>query len=257
MKSAVLILPTYNEVDNIEPLINKILMEAKNIKGWKIDLLVSDSRSPDGTGNVVKKLAKKNPRIHLLTTERGLGVGLIKGFQFAIYKFKPNAIAQLDSDGQIDISVISEMFRGLDEGYNLIIGSRFIKGGIYEQPFLRKSLSLISTFINRLLIGPINLTEFNASARAFTPELFNQIDLDKIPWKERSYIILPAFVNEAIKAGAKYKQVPIICRARIKDKSKNRIVGYMYDMLAYSFECGLQKLGLKIPLFAWSRKFKP
>lgn len=256
MKKLVVLLPTYNEAENIEKMVDRVLKQGESLKNWRVIVLISDSSSPDGTGKIAKQLSKKSPFVYSINVGRGLGVGLIKGFQYAIKYLHPDALAQLDSDGQIDPKVIKLMIDFLDKGYNLILGSRFIKGSVYSLPWLRKLLSYTSIMICRIFIGPLTLTEFNASARAFTPQLFKKMDLNKLPWKERSYIVLPSFVHQAILAGAKYKEVPVTCTSRIGSNSKNRILSYSYDVLTYSLECFVNKLGFNIPIFAFSRKFK-
>lgn len=256
MKKLVVVLPTYNEADSIENMVQRVLEVGKTLKNWSVLILISDSSSPDGTGKIAANLAKKFSSIHYISVGRGLGVGLIKGFQYAVKNLQPDAIAQLDSDGQIDPKVLKCMTKTLDKDYNLVLGSRFIKGGVYNLPLPRKLLSYASTTLCRILIGPINLSEFNASARAFTPQLFNRMNLNKLPWRERSFIVLVAFVHEAILAGAKYKEVPITCNARTTSYSKNRIFSYIYDILTYSLQCFLNHLGLNFPIFTYSRKIK-
>src|SRR5438067_921760 len=92
-------IPTYNEKDNIEACIKSVLAQAKNLEGIDLHVLVSDSHSPDGTGEIVKNLSKTNPRIHYLDVkERGLGVGIVKGHRFAIDKLKADLLGQMDGD---------------------------------------------------------------------------------------------------------------------------------------------------------------
>jgi dolichol-phosphate mannosyltransferase len=105
-------------------------------------------------------------------------------------------------------------------------------------------------------MGPANIKEFTNSARAFTPELFKKIDFSKIPWREQTFIYMPAFVNGAVSAGAKYIEVPLIFKDRAEGYSKNKTINYMYDMLMYVIETRLHKLGIKIPFFMMTHKAK-
>lgn len=255
-KKLVIILPTYNEVLNIKKIVSRVLDQEKKSVGWRYEIIISDSASPDGTGKLADSLAKKNSHIHYIDVEKGLGVGLIKGFNYAVKNLKPDALAQLDADGQIDPEILPKMTKAIDDGNDLVIGSRFMKGSLYTLPFARKFLGLCSSLVCRVLIGPISIHEFTASARAFTPDLYKRINLNKVYWKEKTFIVLPSFLNEAIAVSKKYKEIPLICRRRELSYSKNKIINYTYDIITYSFDCRFKKLGFKYNFFDWSRKFR-
>jgi glycosyltransferase involved in cell wall biosynthesis len=90
-------IPTYCERENIEEVIKKVLSSTKKIPNVDVHILVSDSHSPDKTGEIVKKLSQNNSKIHYLDVkERGLGIGLIKGHRFAIDRLKADVLAQMD-----------------------------------------------------------------------------------------------------------------------------------------------------------------
>lgn len=254
MKKIVVLLPTYNEVDNIEDCVEGVLKQEKEIKGWRVEILIVDGGSSDGTVEKANKLVSKNLRIHLLKVERGLGVGLIKGHLYSIKHLRPQILAQIDSDGQIEYDVLPKLVKTIEIGYNLALGSRFIKGGKNQISLLGRMLSKCSSWFCKIVMGPSDITEFNTLTRAFTPELFKKIRLENLPWKEQTFIIQPAFLNEAILAGAKYKEVPIICRERLKNYSKNKIINYTYDVITYALDAKFKKLGLAIPFFKISRK---
>lgn len=254
MKKIVVLLPTLNEVDNIKNSVEKILKQAKKIAGWKIEILIADSRSSDGTVKVANELALKNSKVHLINVGKGLGVGLIKGHQYSIRHLHPQILAQIDSDGQIEPDVLPKLVKTIEDGYDLVLGSRFIKGGKNQISPLGRFLSHGSSWFCKLIMGPFNISEFNTLTRAFTPELFKKINLEDLPWKEQTFIIQPAFLNEAILAGAKYKEVPIVCKERLKNYSKNKIINYIYDVVTYTLDVRLRKWGIDIPLFKISRK---
>lgn len=256
MKKIVVLLPTYNEVDNIGDSVEGILKQEKKMKGWKIEILIVDSGSLDGTAQVAKKLALKNPKIHTIIVGRGLGVGLIKGHLYTIKHFHPQILAQIDSDGQIEYDVLPKLVKTIKAGYDLALGSRFIKGGKNQISLPGRFFSKCSSWFCKLVIGPSSIHEFNTLTRAFTPELFKKINLERLPWKEQTFIIQPAFLNEAILAGARYKEVPVICRERLNNYSKNKIISYTYDVITYALDARLKKWGLAIPFFKISRKLK-
>lgn len=256
MKKIVVLLPTLNEVDNIKDCVDGILSQEKKIKGWRIEVLIVDSESTDGTIKVAKKLILKNSRVHLISVGKGLGVALVEGHLYSIKHLHPQILAQIDSDGQIDPNAIPKLVATIAEGYNLALGSRFVAEGKNQISLMGRFFSKSSSLFCRLIMGPLNIHEFNTLTRAFTPNLFNKINIERLPWKEQTFIIQPAFLNEALIADAKYKEVPIICRERMKNYSKNKILNYIYDVISYALDVRFKKWGLKIPFFAFSRTLK-
>ena len=136
MKKAVILLPTFNEKNSLEKFIKEVFAEEKNAPGWKFEVLVVDSNSPDGTFKLAQELGKKDQRIHALSVGKGLGVGLVEGHKFSLEHLKPDALAQLDADGQVEANVLPRLLKALNEGYTLALGSRFVKGGKNQLSFL-------------------------------------------------------------------------------------------------------------------------
>lgn len=224
--------------------------------GYKIEVLIVDSHSPDGTGEEAKKLAKENPKIHTIEVEKGLGVALIEGHQYALDHLSPDVLAQIDADGQVEVDIVPRLVKVIDEGYDLAIGSRFVPGGKNKLSLSRRIFSAGSSFVCRLIMGPWNIKEFGNSARAFTPGLFKRINLERLPWREKTFIIQPAFLNEAILAGARYKEIPLVFKNRAEGYSKNKIVNYTYDVITYSIDARLHKWGINFPFFKATRSAK-
>lgn len=256
MRKVVVLLPTYNEKANIGKFAAEVLEQEKNLPGYRVEVLIVDSNSPDGTGDEAKKLAKENPRIHFLNVGRGLGVALIKGHQYIIDNLKPDVLAQIDADGQVETDIVPRLVKVIDEGYDLAIGSRFVKGGKNQLSLSRRIFSAGSSFISRLIMGPWDIKEFGNSARAFTPELFKKINKDRLPWRETTFIVQPAFLNEAILAGARYKEIPLVFKNRAEGYSKNKIVNYSYDVVTYAIDARLHKWGINFDFFHATRKAK-
>lgn len=256
MKKVVVILPTYNEKDSIENFTKEVLNQEKNLSGYQVEVVISDSGSTDGTKEIAKKLTTKNSKVHFIEVERGLGVGLIRGHLYSLEHLKPDVMAQLDADGQVGVDVLPRLIRAIEEGYDLAVGSRFILGGKNYLPFLRKIFSAGSSFVCRMVMGPWDIQEFTNSARAFTPTLFKKVNLDRLPWREKTFIIQPAFLNEAILAGAKYKEVPLVFRNRAEGYSKNKVINYTYDVITYALDVRLFKWGINFPLFKFARRAK-
>jgi len=256
MKKVAVVLPTYNEKKNISRITEEVLAQEKDLPGWIIEVVIADSGSPDGTGEIAQEIAAKNKKVHYIDVERGLGVGLIKGHRYALNNLKPDVLAQLDADGQVQIDILPRLVKTIEEGYDLALGSRFVKGGKNKLSPSRKLFSAGSSLICRSIMGPFNIKEFANSARAFTPTLFQKINLNRLPWQEQTFIIQPAFLNEAILAGAKYKEVPLVFKNRAEGYSKNKVANYTYDVITYALDARLHKWGINIPIFYLSRRAK-
>lgn len=235
-------IPTYNEKENVEEIIKKVLAVGKKIPQVDLHVLVSDSHSPDGTGEIVKKISRTNPRVHYLDVkDRGLGVGLIKGHRFAIDRIRADILAQMDGDLSHDPETLPQMLEYIQKGYDLVSGSRLMPGGKNLLGRHRRLFTWGSSMYCRLSWGTLNLTEYTNSYRMFTKNLFQKIDFTKVPWRARTYIIQPAFLYAAIGAGAKIKEVPITFEDRKRGYSKAQIVAYTLDVLKFGVKARLQR----------------
>lgn len=238
----VVVIPTYNEKENIEEIIKKVLAQAKNIPTLDLHVLVSDSHSPDGTAEIVKKIAHSNPKVHYLDVkERGLGVGLVIGHRFAIDRLKADILAQMDGDLSHNPESLPTMLAYIKKGYDLVNGSRLIRGGKNLLGWHRRLFTKGSSLYCRASWGTFHLTEYTNSYRVFTKKLFKNIDFSKVPWRARTYIIQPAFLYAAITAGAKIKEVPITFEDRKRGYSKAQIVAYTFDVLKFGIRVRLQR----------------
>lgn len=234
--------PTFNERENIEEVIKKILKESKNLPGVDLHVLVSDSNSPDGTGQIVKKISSSNPRVHYLNVrEMGLGVGVYKGHRFAIDRLKADVLAQMDGDLSHDPATLPQMYSYIKKGFSLVNGSRLTKGGSNLLGWHRRLFTRGSALYCKISWGTFNLTEYTNSYRMFTKKLFESINFAKVPWKSKTYIIQPAFLHAALETGAKIKEVPITFRDRKKGYSKAKIVSYTFEVLKFGLKIRLQK----------------
>lgn len=257
MKIVSVVLPTYNEKANVKKTIEKVFEQEKNIPGYQMHIIVADDiRSSDGTDKVVKEIIKKNNRVHFIKVEPGLGVGLIKGHRYSLDHLHPDILAQLDADGQVVPDVLAGLVKAIEDGYSLAIGSRFTQGGKNQLSLARRIFTYGASLFNRIVVGPWDIMEVTNSARAFTPELFNKINFERLPWKEKTFIVQPAFLHEAILAGAKYKEVPLVFKNRLEGYSKNKVFNYTYDVVAYSLDARLHAWGINIPFFRLSGRAK-
>lgn len=256
MKKVTVVLPTLNEKYNIEKFVREVLDQEKNLPGWEVEVVISDSSSTDGTAEIAQNLAEKNPKVHFLSVGPGLGVGLIEGHKYSLEHLAPDVLAQIDADGQVEVDVLVRLVKAIEDGYDLALGSRFVKGGKNKLALSRRIFSRGASLVFRALVGPWSVKEVTNSARAFTPQLFRKINLGRLPWREKTFIIQPAFLNEAILSGAKFKEVPLIFRNRAEGYSKNKTINYTYDVITYGIDARLKKLGIDFPFFYYTRRAK-
>ena len=150
MKKTLIIIPTYNEADNIKNIISKVV----NLNVADLAILVVDDDSPDGTGEIVAKICEKDSRVRMIKREGkfGLGTAYVAGFKYAI-KEGFDYIFEIDADFSHNPGDIPK-FLEMAESYDLIIGSRYIAGvNVVNWPLSRLLLSLGANLYTRLITG--------------------------------------------------------------------------------------------------------
>jgi dolichol-phosphate mannosyltransferase len=223
----VVIIPTYNERENILNLIDVLEAEFKNISGHAFWILVVDGNSPDGTAEAVSQKKKVYGNIDLIVEQkkRGLGLAYLTGMRYAIDHLQAGAFVEFDGDFQHNPKDIKRLVTELDNGYDYIIGSRYVPGGSIPNgwAWYRKFLSRFgSLFIKWLLALPVNdgTSGFKLSrVKGFADQLpLNEKDILS---KRHAYKI--HLLYEMIKLGARVKEVPIHFAERIGGSSKSSL----------------------------------
>jgi dolichol-phosphate mannosyltransferase len=236
MKKAVIVLPTYNEKENIKKLITLIDKVRKEISNWQIDILVVDSHSPDGTINEVKKLQKEISNLHFLETKKeGLGKAYINGFQYAIEKLKAYVIFEMDADLSHDPKLIPLFLKEIEKGADFVIGSRYIKGGSIPKDwsFDRKLFSVLGNLIIKFGFMKLKITDWTSGFRAIKTWVVKEA-LSYLK-NYSGYVFQVAFLDYAIKNGAKINEVPLNFVDRKWGKSKINSFQYIIQTLIYVF----------------------
>jgi dolichol-phosphate mannosyltransferase len=208
-----IIIPTYNELENLPRLLPEVLSKEEGIH-----ILIVDDNSPDGTAAFVENEMKNNYRIHLIKrpSKQGLGTAYIAGFKFAIqngYDF----IFEMDADFSHDPK---EIPRFLDEikSADVILGSRYINGvNVINWPMRRLLLSWFANIYTRVITG-MPLHDATGGFKCFRREVLEAIDLDRVTSNGYAFQIEMSF--KAWKKGFKLKEIPIIFVDRVKGKSK-------------------------------------
>ena len=238
---AVIVIPTYNEADNIGKMIeylntktfpNIVAKKGDLIESWDMKILVVDGNSPDGTGKVVEKESKKYNNTYLLTetSKDGIGAAYLKGFKYAIDKLKADFVFEFDGDFQHPPETIPLMLKAMEEGYDYVIGSRKIKGGSnpkgwgFKRVFFSEVGGLVARFI---MFFPFKnffkVTDPTTGLKVTRVKGFiDKMDLD---WKgdrllTKSFGYKLQLLFETLKMGAKFKEVPLKFHVRNAGESK-------------------------------------
>ena len=216
-----IVLPTYNEAENIEDFLNAIYSVIPQIEGFEINTLVVDDNSPDGTANIVKSLQKTNPNIHLLENNtRGLGRAYRAGFKHAIDNLNAEVLIEMDSDFSHSPEKLKEILPPIKDGYDFVIGSRYIKGGSIPENWaiIRKMNSKYGNIFARFIAGLMQVKDCTSGFRAIKADYIKQIDLEHL--NVNGYAFQMNILFECAKLGAKTYEIPIDFIDRVKGKSK-------------------------------------
>lgn len=243
MPNLAIIIPTYNEKENIQAITAAILAQGEKIRPYSLSVIIADSHSPDGTGEIAARLARQNSRVHLLDIQaRGIGVALKQGYDYAADNLLADVIAQIDADFSHNPNDIPKFIAKIQQGFDFVQASRFIPGGKNKLEFYRDLFSRGANLLCKLTLGVKAITDFTPSFRAFKTRLCRKTNLSDIPWQGKSYIFQPAFAYALARAGAKIAEVPIIFRDREAGQSKLNATQYILDLLSFTLKIKIKRM---------------
>lgn len=233
MNHAVVILPTYNERENISPLIQDLQAEFNHIKNYRLSILVVDDNSPDGTQTVVRQLLKQYPNLHLLTgPKQGLGKAYLRGMDYAIAKLHADVVFEMDADFQHHPHQISEFITKLDQGYDIVVGARYIPGGSVPKNWglHRKILSRAGNLLVRIVLMRFDHHEWTNGFRAIRSATYLQVRHKLLNYT--GYTFQVAFLHQAFLLNKTIGEIPNKFADRRWGKSK---IGseYVKNLLLY------------------------
>lgn len=212
MKTLVII-PTYNELDNIQKLVPYILE-----KYPELDILIVDDNSPDGTADFVEKLSRTDSRVKLIKRAKkmGLGTAYVEGFKYMLSNGY-DAVIQMDADYSHDPKEIKNFLKKIKD-YDLVLGSRYINGvRVINWPIRRLLLSYFANLYTRIITG-MPIKDATGGFKCFRREVLEAIDLDNINSNGYSFQIEMNFL--AWKKKFKIAEIPIIFVERVQGASK-------------------------------------
>ena len=211
--------PTYNELENLEPIALRIRDAVPDV-----DLLVVDDNSPDGTGDLADKLASADDRIHVLHRpgKGGLGAAYLAGFAWALERGY-DAVVEMDADGSHQAEDLPRLIARLDRA-DLVVGSRWVPGGkVVNWPLSREIISRAGNVYVRLMLG-IRVRDATGGFRAYRASALRAIALDEVA--SQGYCFQIDLTLRTLRAGLTAVEIPItfVERARGTSKMSNAIV---------------------------------
>lgn len=212
MKSLVII-PTYNEIDNIERIIERVLPQDKSI-----EILIVDDNSPDGTGEKVIEIMKDNPKVHIIQRhgKMGLGSAYVAGFEYAIAN-KYDFVFEMDADFSHNPNDIPRMLKAIEDN-DLVIGSRYVQGvNVVNWPMSRLLLSYFASFYVKVITG-MKVDDPTGGFKCFRRTVLESIDLSKIMSDGYSFQVEMNY--RVYKKNYRVKEIPIVFYERRDGQSK-------------------------------------
>jgi dolichol-phosphate mannosyltransferase len=212
-EKAIVIVPTYNERDNLPVLVQKVMTQPA-----RVDVLVVDDNSPDGTGKIADELAAANPRVHVLHRpgKEGLGRAYIAGFKWALerdYEF----ILEMDGDFSHNPDDIPAFLNAAREA-SLVVGSRYRNGiRVINWPLKRLMLSLGAARYVKVITG-MPISDPTGGFKCFRKRALQSIDLDRV--RSNGYSFQIEMTHKIWMSGMRVAEVPIIFTDRFQGSSK-------------------------------------
>jgi dolichol-phosphate mannosyltransferase len=217
----VIIVPTYNESDNIPLLIMSLARQCSLIR-HEMHLLVVDDNSPDGTANQVRTLMADHSRLHLLTGEKkGLGAAYIRGMRYALQELQADAVMEMDADFSHLPADVPRLLAALEAGADFVIGSRYVKGGKIPENWgwLRQAISLGGNILPRYLVSLNQVKDCTAGFRAIRSTVLRKIDFNKLA-SVKGYAFQVALLSQAMLNQAVVKEIPVEFVDRVRGVTK-------------------------------------
>lgn len=215
----VMVVPTYNEAENLSWLVGRLRAAEPSV-----DVLIVDDNSPDGTGALADELAASDPRVQVLhrAGKEGLGAAYLAGFAHALAAGY-DVVGEMDADGSHQPEELHRLLDALagggeNAGADLVIGSRWRPGGsVTNWPLRRELLSRGGNLYVRLLLG-IDVRDATAGYRVYRRAALERIDLASV--ESTGYVFQTDLVTRCLRAGLRVREVPIEFVERVRGDSK-------------------------------------
>ncbi len=213
-RRVLIVVPTYNERDNLPILVDAILAVQNDAS-----ILVIDDASPDGTGHVADEIASRDSRVRVLhrVGKLGLGTAYVEGFRLALEEGY-DVVVEMDADMSHDPRYLPELLNALDDGADVAIGSRNIpEGGVEGWGIGRQLLSKGGSLYSRLILG-IDIHDLTTGYKAYKRRALELIDLSEL--QSNGYAFQVETTYRAVRRGLRVVEVPIVFVDRRVGQSK-------------------------------------
>jgi dolichol-phosphate mannosyltransferase len=211
---ALVVIPTYNEAANLPNVVPQVLAQDP-----RLDVLVVDDNSPDGTGRMADELAAANPRVHVLHREGklGLGTAYIRGFRWALERGY-DYVFEMDADFSHDPAHLKEFLTAI-EGADVVLGSRYLNGKVtvVNWPMGRLMLSYCANIYARWITG-LRIWDLTGGFKCFRRRVLEAIDLSQV--RSNGYAFQIEMSVRAWRKGFKLRETPIVFVDRTEGQSK-------------------------------------
>ena len=220
IKKACVLLPTYNEAENVKFVIPRIFAQAAQMSSHELHVLVVDDNSPDGTQGVVSELMKQYKNLHLISGKKeGLGEAYKRGIAYVNSNLPSDLVFEMDADGQHDAALIPLFVDLANHGFSLVIGSRFAPGGSTPDfSFHRKLISRVGNWMIRFLGGLPRIHDCTSGFRCIKTDVLEKCEFGFL--STRGYSFQSSLLVELLRNGAKVIEVPIVFPDRQYGESK-------------------------------------
>ncbi len=217
---AIIIIPTYNERENIAVLIAALQDQFQRIR-HDMHILVVDDSSPDGTADVVREVQQRHTNVHMITGQKqGLGVAYVRGMRHAMDTLGADVVFEMDADFSHKPEDVPRLFAAIDDGADFVIGSRYVKGGSIpaEWGLYRRLNSRFGNIVARYVAGIYSVRDCTAGFRAIRCSILRRIDFAKL--RVQGYAFQVALLHAAKTQKAKIVEVPVDFIDRTHGESK-------------------------------------
>jgi dolichol-phosphate mannosyltransferase len=240
MKKILVVIPTFNEAENIQNVIKEVLSLSNDY--YIYNVLVVDDNSPDGTASLVESLNNENIFIIRRKGKLGLGTAYLKGFKFALEK-NYDYVFEMDADFSHDPRYLPVFITEIEKGYDLVVGSRYINGiSVVNWPMGRLLLSYFANIYTRIITG-LQVKDTTAGFMCYKVTSLSNINLDNI--KSNGYSFQIEMKYKFYKKKFNISEIPILFierRAGVSKMSKRVVYEAMFMVWKLKFRSIFNKL---------------
>lgn len=232
--NVVVVIPTYNERENILTLLAKLASAFGSTKKYSVSYLVVDDTSPDGTEEVVMEYRKTHKNVYILTGKKeGLGKAILRGMKEAFEHMNADVVLQMDADLSHDPDVAPKLLDAIDHGATFAVGSRYIPGGAIPNNWglIRKIYSIVGNSVVRFGLWHPGVRDWTGGYRAYAKKFYEATHNEMEQYS--GYVFQIAFLHKSIHHGAIVKEIPFHFTDRLYGHSKIAPAEYIFNIYKY------------------------